>query len=228
MERRYEVHIEGRPLLIGEAPPQANECEGMAVVAVHSEKDLDQAIGMLGDPQYGRGISIYPQGIEHLWDLFRQRYKFVRAAGGAVQDEQGRLLVIKRLGKWDLPKGKLDKGEAVEAAALREVEEECGINGLKVIRPLEVTWHTYDRNGRSYLKRTDWFLMQGSSASELVPQTEEDIEEVRWMTREEVARMKAETYPSLVKVLEAWEEGCNNLQPPTTSTSNAKLNHPKS
>jgi 8-oxo-dGTP pyrophosphatase MutT (NUDIX family) len=208
MERRYEVHIEGRPLLIAEtAPTEADLDAGMAVVAVHGPRDLDRVLETLQDPHHGRGICIHPVLTGSLWDLFRERYTFVHAAGGAVQDEQGRLLVIKRLGKWDLPKGKLDKGEQVEAAALREVEEECGIDGLRILRPLEVTWHTYERKGRQHLKRTDWYLMSGSSEKKLTPQTEEDIEEVRWMTRDEVARMKEQTYPSLVKVLEAWEGG---------------------
>lgn len=124
-----------------------------------------------------------------------------------MQDERGRLLVIKRLGKWDLPKGKLDKGESIDAAALREVQEECGIDDLKIIRPLAVTWHTYERNGKDHLKRTDWFLMTASADKQLTPQIEEDIEEVRWMTNEEVDRMKGETYPSLLKVIEAWQSG---------------------
>ncbi len=172
---------------------------------IDSEHRLNEALERLAQPGNEGGLWLHPDSIELLWDMFQKRYTFVQAAGGAVQDEKGRLLVIKRLGKWDLPKGKLDKGEGIPEAALREVEEECGIDELKILEPLEVTWHTYERKGRQHLKRTDWFLMEGSSEKKLTPETEEDIEEVRWMTRDEVARMKEETYPSLVKVLEAWE-----------------------
>ncbi len=212
MERRYEVHIEGRPLVICEAPPElVVSTEGMPVMAIHSSSDLDQAIRMIRDEQYAAGICIYPQFDGSLWDLFRSRYKFVQAAGGVVEDEQQRLLVIKRLGKWDLPKGKVDAGESIEEAALREVEEECGIDELLIVRPIAITWHTYFRNGKDHLKRTDWYLMKGSSEKKLKPQIEEDIEEVRWMTRQEVDRIKGKTYPSLVKVLETWDR----MQPGT-------------
>ena len=139
------------------------------------------------------------------WDAFRADYKFVLAAGGVVNDEQGRLLVIRRLGKWDLPKGKVDEGEGIEAAAIREVQEECGLDRLTMIKPMPSTWHTYERKGKQHLKRTDWFLMRGSSAERLVPQYEEDIEEVKWAAADELPVIKSETYASLLPVFEAWE-----------------------
>ena len=139
------------------------------------------------------------------WDAFRADYKFVLAAGGAVTDEHGRLLVIRRLGKWDLPKGKVDEGEAIDAAAMREVHEECGLNELHIVRAMTSTWHTYERKGKQHLKRTDWFLMRGSSKDALVPQLDEDIEEVKWVAREELDGVKADTYPTLLGVFAEWE-----------------------
>ncbi len=206
MERRYEVYIAGRPLVIADRPPQ-RAAPGMQVIAIGSQKHLDEVIAAMDRSENDAGVWIHPQDDLDLWELFRSKFKFVQAAGGLVQDEKGRLLVIKRLGKWDLPKGKLDEGESVEAAALREVEEECGIDDLRLERPIAISWHTYDRKGKSFLKRTDWFLMHGSSHKKLTPQTDEDIEEVRWMTREEVKAMKADTYPSLLGVIGIWEQG---------------------
>lgn len=139
------------------------------------------------------------------WDAFRAHYKFVLAAGGAVADERGRLLMIKRLGKWDLPKGKVDEGEPVEAAALREVREECGLTRLSIEAPMPSTWHTYERKGKQHLKRTDWFLMRGSSLDRLVPQYDEDIEEAKWIPRADLAAIEHETYPSLIAVLREWK-----------------------
>ena len=185
--------------------PVTDPDERSEQILIGSEEDLDEALRAIDGSATDRSFVLYPDRDLPLWHVFSSRFKFVQAAGGAVQDENGRLLVIKRLGRWDLPKGKVDKGESIEAAALREVEEECGIDGLKIIRPLAVTWHTYQRNGKDHLKRTDWFLMTGSSDKQLTPQIEEDIEDVRWMTAAEVRNMKAGTYPSLVKVLEAWE-----------------------
>ncbi|MBK9177013.1 MAG: NUDIX domain-containing protein [Flavobacteriales bacterium] len=138
------------------------------------------------------------------WEAFRADYKFVLAAGGAVTDERGRLLVIKRWGKWDLPKGKVDEGEEIEAAALREVNEECGLRTLRITEPMPSTWHTYARKGRAHLKCTHWFFMRGSSAEPLVPQHEEDIEEVKWVERAEVEAIARASYPSLRVVFDAW------------------------
>lgn len=138
------------------------------------------------------------------WDAFRADYAFVLAAGGAVTDERGRLLVIKRLGRWDLPKGKVDEGEGVDAAALREVNEECGLKELHIVEPMPSTWHTYERKGKQHLKRTDWFRMRGTSSERLVPQHDEDIEEVRWVERQEVEAIARASYPSLRVVFDAW------------------------
>lgn len=147
-----------------------------------------------------------------LWEWFRARYSFVHAAGGAVTDERGRLLAMYRRNRWDLPKGKLDKGEAVPDAAVREVMEECGLKHVKIVdtaadgshTPLATTWHTYDHKGGRFLKRTDWFLMRTTSSETLVAQADEDITEVKWMDRDGVARMRAETFPTLHAVIDAW------------------------
>ena len=139
------------------------------------------------------------------WDAFRSNYKFVLAAGGAVTDEHGRLLVIRRLGKWDLPKGKVDEGEAIDVAAMREVNEECGLKELRILKSMPSTWHTYERKGKQYIKRTDWFLMLSSSKEVLVPQLDEDIVEVKWVGRDGLDDIKADTYPALLGVFAAWE-----------------------
>ena len=152
------------------------------------------------------GIHAFGPGAERLWQMLQAVHVPVTAAGGAVVDEAGRLLAIRRLGKWDLPKGKVDKGEGIEEAALREVREECGLQELRIIEALPVTWHTYERKGRQHLKRTDWFLMQGTADEVLVPQLEEDITDVRWMTAAEVAAMRTDTYASLLPVIAAWEQ----------------------
>lgn len=146
---------------------------------------------------------VFNEGVE--WDAFRAQRKLVIAAGGLVQDEHGRLLVMFRLGKWDLPKGKVDRGEAIEAAAIREVQEECGLQRLTIERDLPSTWHTYERGGVEHLKRTDWFFMQGSSDEVLTPQLEEDIQEVKWITREQLPAVLSNTYPALVDLFKMWD-----------------------
>lgn len=151
-------------------------------------------------------LVLHGRDVDELWADFAAGYVFVQAAGGCVTDEHQRLLAIERLGVWDLPKGKVDDGEAVDAAALREVREECGLKRVDLLRRLCGTWHTYERGGRHYLKRTDWYLMRASSAEPLTAQAEEAITAVRWMDAGAVRAMKASTYPSLRKVIAAWEE----------------------
>src|SRR5690606_28987778 len=127
------------------------------------------------------GAHVFGPAPDTLWQWFAAGYRLVEAAGGTVTDEHGRLLAIHRLGRWDLPKGKVEAGEGLEEAALREVREECGAVSLRLLGPLCRTWHTYARGGREHLKCTHWFDMAGNAADPLVAQAEEDIDAVCWM-----------------------------------------------
>jgi ADP-ribose pyrophosphatase YjhB (NUDIX family) len=204
MPRRYDVYIEGRPLVIAEAVPDPVP-EQWVVLRIDVPEEVDRAVAVFIATPAMHGMVLHGLPVSALWSRFRHGYEPVQAAGGAVTDEHGRLLVIRRLGKWDLPKGKVDTGEGIPEAALREVTEECGLQHLRIVGELPCTWHTYERKGRQHLKRTDWYLMRASSGETLTPQLEEDIQEVRWMRAEELPTMKADTYPSLMPVVLAWE-----------------------
>lgn len=172
-------------------------------IEVRRKKELRGLIERIEAGQEDGGIDVIGRGFD-AWAAFQDDHVFVLAAGGLVEDERGRLLAIKRLGKWDLPKGKVEKNEAIDAGAVREVQEECGLKEVDLVRPVTSTWHTYERKGEQHLKRTDWFLMSASSSEELTAQSEEDIEEVRWLDEAGVRMMEADTYPSLLPVLKAW------------------------
>ncbi|OUJ74132.1 NUDIX hydrolase [Hymenobacter crusticola] len=133
--------------------------------------------------------------ILHLKDQFR----IVKAAGGLVVKD-GMLLMIYRLGMWDLPKGKLKKEEDSGVGALREVEEECSIT-VVLGEKLPSTWHSYAYNGNKILKKTSWFIMQCLDDSLMKPQAEESIEEVRWMTPQEALAVLDESYASIALVV---------------------------
>ncbi|AMM52079.1 hypothetical protein TH61_14005 [Rufibacter sp. DG15C] len=133
--------------------------------------------------------------IEHLKDQF----KIIKAAGGLVVKD-GKILMIHRLGVWDLPKGKLDKGEEVQLGALREVEEECNIK-VAITGELPNTWHSYAFKGKKILKKTSWFTMQCLDDTLMRPQAEESIEEVRFMSPEEVVALLPEAYTSVEFVI---------------------------
>ncbi|MBT8260778.1 MAG: NUDIX domain-containing protein [Bacteroidia bacterium] len=109
----------------------------------------------------------------------------VIAGGGKVYNDYGEILFIYRNNKWDLPKGKAEKKETIDQTALREVEEETGITGLSIVKPLERTYHIFKRNGRHRIKVTYWFEMYSKFKGELIPQEKEGITKVQWLNLEQ-------------------------------------------
>ncbi|HRD53828.1 MAG TPA: NUDIX domain-containing protein [Flavobacteriales bacterium] len=203
MRRKYAVWVGGKPVEISTAAPDEAVREHWLLVNAGSDAELDSALDGLNRPEVF-GLMLFSANGYDAWQAFCARHKLVVAAGGAVEDERGRLLVIHRRGHWDLPKGKLDAGETSAVAAVREVQEECGLRRLLIVEELPCTWHTYTEKGRLWLKRTDWFRMQASSKEQLMAQHEEDIDEVRWATRDELPEIIAGSYPSLRIVFDAW------------------------
>lgn len=124
----------------------------------------------------------------------------IEAAGGIVTDDLGRVLMIFRHGHWDLPKGKLEFGESIEECAVREVEEECGVGGLRVIGRAGTTEHTYFEGGTEILKRTYWYRMRCSGGA-LVAQREEGIESAEWVSLEEVKKRLPLAYSTISDLL---------------------------
>ena len=136
---------------------------------------------------------------------FNAMFTRIEAGGGIVRNPKQEYLFIKRLGKWDLPKGKLHKNESPMDGALREVMEETGLTNLSVTKPLPSTYHIYtDREGKEILKETYWFEMICSENQLLVPQLEEDITEVRWFAPGELHIPIQNTYASLQHLLEQY------------------------
>lgn len=145
-------------------------------------------------------VAIYHDDLEDLFGVFKSCFLYVKAAGGVVcQDNQ--VLFIKRSGIYDLPKGHLEIGETIEECAVREVEEECGIQGVSITTPLSSTLHIYPQNNDWFLKKTYWFNMVCPPGQTPVPQTEEYIEDVFWLPIDELHSILDKTYPSLVEVL---------------------------
>lgn len=137
--------------------------------------------------------------------VFKGMFTRIEAAGGIVRNEKQEYLFIKRLGVWDLPKGKLHKKEHCENGALREVNEETGLTNLTISKQLPSTFHIYtDWNGREILKETFWFEMACSGIQNPVPQLEEDITEVRWFSFADLNTPVQNTYASLRNLLESY------------------------
>lgn len=144
---------------------------------------------------------IYHHNLEELMVQFGNCFKKIDAAGGVVFNTDNEILLIHRLGVWDLPKGKAEKGESMEETALREVEEECAIAPLEIVKPLSSTYHTYRLKSKWILKKTYWYQMKYEGNSNPKPQTEEDITEAVWMPADDMAKVNQNTYASIKEVL---------------------------
>jgi ADP-ribose pyrophosphatase YjhB (NUDIX family) len=136
--------------------------------------------------------------------ILQKRYRIVEAGGGIVINKKGEVLFIHRRGKWDLPKGKLEKHEKVKDGAVREVEEECGISGPIIREELITTFHKFKSKKRECLKKTYWFIMDYDGDEELIPQLEEDITKAKWMGEEKFNKVKSNTFTSISDVLDAY------------------------
>jgi 8-oxo-dGTP pyrophosphatase MutT (NUDIX family) len=135
---------------------------------------------------------------------FATQFTMVEAAGGLVLDHAGRIMMIHRQGKWDLPKGKMDPGESPAETAMREVREECGIGRLTISAPLPDTLHVYPAGeARWMMKKTHWFLMRSDWQGQPRPQAEEDIARAEWIPPESVNELLPEAFRSVADLLHA-------------------------
>jgi len=134
---------------------------------------------------------------EKMFEDFCSYFKSIEAAGGIVRNTKGELLFIKRLGFWDFPKGKIEKGETPPDAAIREVVEETGVDGLHIVRELNPTYHIYVHNKKRILKKTYWYEMKTDFKGNLIPQTTEDIELAVWKKNEQFSLLMQQSYRSL-------------------------------
>ena len=138
---------------------------------------------------------------KQLFKKIKLSLRFIKAAGGLVRNEENKYLFIFRKGKWDLPKGKIDDGEKTKVAAVREVEEECGIKVTHLDEKLCKTYHVYEMERQTVLKKTTWYRMRADDQPNLVPQLEEDITEARWLSPADFEIVKQNTYPMIRDVV---------------------------
>lgn len=142
-------------------------------------------------------VFLYHPDLKVLWKKFKNYFIIERAAGGLVRNCKGDNLFIFRLNRWDLPKGKIEKGESKKEAAIREVKEECGLREVAIEKKLPKTYHIFERNGRDTLKITQWYLMQTDDSGHLIPQIEEDITEVCFKDKMNTVEALENTYGNI-------------------------------
>lgn len=194
-----KVFINDRPLvfLVTEESIPANN---FTIIHCVNSSSIERSKALLNLGK-ATGIYLLCDDLEKCWTQFKASYRYIVAAGGLVTNETGELLMIFRLGKWDLPKGKLEKGESIAEAAVREVEEECGITAPVIIAPLPSTFHTYTLKGQPALKESFWFRMKYSSNEPLVPQIEEDITKIKWVKPHKVQKLLPKAYAAIADLV---------------------------
>ncbi len=169
-----------------------------------SNFNFESLIAKLESASSPQHLSIVHPEPEIAWKDFLNYFKIIEAAGGLVQNRKGEILLIYRLGFWDLPKGKIEKNEAKEDAAIREVEEECGIEDLQILRRLKNSYHIYTHNGLRVLKPTYWYEMKTSFSGQLIPQLEEDITKAKWIDKNDLKNYISKTYASIAELINSY------------------------
>ena len=198
----YKVFIENTPVHICQ---NVQDINSNAIIIHHdSIKDIRSRIFNWAENDKSNCpiFLIHPEPQTAFEQLFA-KHEFIEAAGGIVR-RKNKFLFIKRNGVWDIPKGKLDKGENIEQCAVREIEEECGIKGPKITEAICTTFHTYYYKGKPTLKKTYWFALQYDGKSKLEPEKQEGITKAKWLSREKVNLRLLESYGSITEVLESF------------------------
>ena len=187
----YKVFVNEKKLTLSKYPEDIQKnlrFEGFAT--------LEIAVDLLENTSCPE-MNVYGENIEEIWEDFTHMFKVIEAAGGIVKNQNDEILFIRRMNKWDLPKGKIEKEESLEQTALREVEEETGLHELILEKFLNNTFHIYiERNGEKILKTTYWFKMSYVGNEKPIPQIEEGISEVSWKNEDAI---KSEVLPNTFK-----------------------------
>lgn len=207
----YKIHIFDTPLSIvsGKSGDDYNKAmkQGSLVAPFPGKKKfLLHYIDLLEKTEDHPGVVLVASDVDDAVDLLESLFERIDAAGGLVQRKSdGKYLFMYRRGRWDLPKGKVDEGETIPEAALREVREETDLQDVELGAQLAITRHTYKLKSQRILKYTYWFQMQ-SEGRAAHPQAEEGIEEIRWMSLAEFRDSDAyDTYQTITEMLSAEE-----------------------
>ena len=205
MESDIKIYFDDRIVILTDKNIKRSSNNNNRMYVFENKKTLAKRLDRFKESDDAYLYIIHPD-LDELFGCVTECFKYIEAAGGLVTLPDGRILLIKRLGKWDLPKGKAKKGESLQETAIREVMEECGLEtSPKITADLAHTFHTYYRNGIHVLKHTAWFSMRyGGQDHTLYPQFEEDITEAVWMPKNRLGIVLQNTYESIRQVLDKW------------------------
>ena len=188
----YKVFVNDKPITLTTKVEQESDFKNYLLNTVH----IGKVIKDLNTTSLNE-VRLVHKDEDKLLKKFLKKLPNVVAGGGKVFNERGEILFIYRNDKWDLPKGKIEGNESIENTAIREVTEETGVNGLKIVKPLETTYHIFKRNGKHRIKVTYWFEMKTNFDGQLYAQEGEGITKVEWLNKEQTAEALENSYANI-------------------------------
>lgn len=188
----YKVFVNNRPLFLTNKIEKETDFQLFLLKSI----DIKQLITKIFENKIEKAFLYHPDEKEILSTL-KSKIPVEKAAGGLVYNKNGAILFIYRNGKWDLPKGGIEKNEKKKQAAVREVEEETGVDALKIIEKLEKTYHIFKRGGKFKLKITHWYKMETSFDGKTKPQAKEGIEKAVWVKPDDVPALLENSYENI-------------------------------
>lgn len=188
----YKVFVNDKPLFLTNTVEKETDFRMFLLESV----DIEQLVVQMFNNKVNKAYLYHPDEKEIIKKL-KEKIPVAKAGGGLVYNKKGEVLFIFRNGKWDLPKGGIEKGEEIEDTAIREVEEETGVTGLKIVSKLQKTYHVFKRNGVYKLKITHWFEMKTDYKGKLEGQLDEGIEKVAWLNPEQIKEALGNSYENI-------------------------------
>ncbi len=197
--KSYRIYINDHTLLIADSLPKSTAKIEQLEVADFDFHSFYKKLKKADDTNF----ILLTKTPKVLFKSIKKKLTIIKAAGGLVENAKGEFLFIFRNKKWDLPKGKVEKGEKLKVTAVREVEEECGVKIEQRDKLLCKTYHVYELNGKLILKRTNWYKMFVKGNPKLIPQTEEGITSATWVGPSGINEKTENTYSLILDVLAA-------------------------
>lgn len=197
----YKVFVNDKPLFLTNEVAKETDFQLFLLESV----DIEQVIIKMFQNKIQKAYLYYPDE-KAILKKVKEKIPVCKAGGGLVYNKAGDVLFIFRNGKWDLPKGGIEKGEEIEDTAIREVEEETGVKNLKITHKLQKTYHVFKRGGKYKLKVTHWYEMRTDFTGTPKPQANEGIEKVAWLGPEEIKEALKNSYENIKLLFEEEEE----------------------